>query len=104
MDFQPEEVSEQLRCIDVSVIDDATFEETEQFFIIIEVDDVAVSLHVKRMSVLIHDDDRVTLTLKTPQDTVLEGEENVTVCVQLSGRTEKIVLYNLEAQSVEGEE
>lgn len=101
--FVPTTVPEQRRCINVSIIDDTSFENDEQFLVLMRAQHAAVSIDISQTEVLILDDDIVTLSLSHSTERLTEGDE-LDLCVGLSGSTERNVSYQLDAQSVEGEQ
>lgn len=65
-----------------------------------------VSIHIDRATVLIKDNDEVTLSFTTHEMFVSEDAGHVEACVQLQGITEKTVVYDVLtlAQSAQGTE
>ena len=57
-----------------------------------------VSIHINRATVVIVDDDEVTLSLRSSANVVSEDIGQVEVCVDLEGSTEKTIEYNVVAQ------
>lgn len=102
--FHPAAGPEQRECVTVSLENDNRFEEDEEFVVLLGVQTSAVSIHISRTVVTILDDDVVTLSLAMPTRSVVEGESGVSVCVELTGPTERNVSYTLHALDVEGKD
>ena len=56
-----------------------------------------VSIHISQATVVIMDDDEVTLSLQSSMSVVSEDVGRVEVCVNLQGSTEKTIEYSVVA-------
>ena len=64
-----------------------------------DVSHTGVSIHINRATVVIVDNDEVTLSLRSSSSgVVLEDVGGVRVCVELEGSTEKAIEYSIVAQ------
>ena len=89
--------------MNISVIDDLTFEDDESFEVNVTVDHTGVSYHIHQTIITILDDDSVTISLVTNETAVQESDDTVDICVSLSGPLEKNVPYQLTVNSMEGQ-
>lgn len=88
--------------MNVSVIDDSTFEEDESFAVSLRVDHEGVSIHIRETRLTILDDDSITLGLISDQATLAENAQMLDVCVELTGETERSVPYQIEIVPIDG--
>ena len=105
--FVPSPDVSQVICIDVSVVDDSTFEDAETFTISLEVSEEvrsAVSIHIGEATIAIVDDDQVTLSLAAESRNLAESAGTFEVCVMLNGQTEKTIPYELSVAPLEGKQ
>lgn len=104
--FDPSPAMIQEMCIDVSIVDDTSYEDVETFMVFLRVsDDVrsAVSINIEEATFAIVDDDQVTLSLASGNRTLAENSGTFEVCVELSGQTEVTIPYEISVESSEGE-
>ena len=91
-------------CHNLTLLDDNLLEDQESLTITMQVNHPGVSIHIQRTSVIIVDDDEVTLSFRsssaTAQDIRIVSEDvgHVQVCVDLDGSTEKAIEYSIVAQ------
>lgn len=100
--FNPAQAEMQELCAEVSVLDDQVFEEDESFLVSLQVDHSGVSKDIQQTTVTVLDNDLVTIGLTTNQTSVPESVGVVSLCVRLTGLTERNVSYNMQVTSVEG--
>ena len=97
-------INEQRVCHNLTIFNDSLLEDQESLTITMQVNHPGVSIHIQRTTVIIVDDDEVTLSFRsssaTAQDVriVSEDVEYVKVCVDLDGSTEKAIEYSVIAQ------
>ena len=89
-------------CVNISVVEDSIFEEDEKFSISLQVVRSAVSIHINESIITIQDNDGVSLSFAAEEATTSEGAGVWQACVQLSGRTEKAVPYQVAVMPSEG--
>ena len=93
-------------CVNVSVVDDSSFEDAEQFSVSLRVSQAvrsAVSVHIGQTTITILDDDQVSIALTAQNRTLPESVGVVEACVQLTGQTEKTIPYQFQVIPLEGE-
>ena len=94
--FQPSPELVQQQCFNISITDDAIFEQDESFSVAIAATNLAVSLHISRATVTIGDDDHVTVGLQGSEFTANEGSGTLDICCDLIGQLERSVSISLE--------
>lgn len=88
--------------MNISVVDDAIFEDEEIFVISLQVEHSGVSIHIRQTTVTILDNDQVLIGLATNETTLDESAGALNLCVFLTGQTEKNVPYQIEVTPIEG--
>ena len=91
-------INEQKVCHNLTLFDDSLLENQESLTITMEVSHPGVSIHINRATVIIMDDDEVTLSLRSSASVVSEDVGQVRVCVDLEGSTEKTIEYSIVTQ------
>lgn len=84
------------KCINITIIDDELVEDTEIFSLTLASEDNAVSLIPDRLTVMILDNDKVTLTLQQTNYTVNESVGQLELNVELKGTLERNITVSLE--------
>lgn len=88
LQFVPSSSDEQLMCSNFTVIDDSIYEGTETFFVHLEIETKAVSVHIPRATVYINDNDVITVGIQSADYQTMEGDEQVEVCLVMAGHTD----------------
>ena len=91
-------INEQKVCHNLTLFDDNLLENQESLTITMDVNHPGVSIHINRATVVIMDNDEVTLSLRSSASAVLEDVGQVGICVDLEGSTEKTIEYSIVAQ------
>ena len=102
--FHPLSVSNQKVCRNLSLLEDNIFEGQESLSVLMEVSHPRVSIHIGQATVVIQDNDEVTLSFLTRATSVSEDVGHVEACVELQGSTEETITYNVStlAHSAQG--
>ena len=102
--FLPSTMPSQYRCFNVSILDDLTFESTEQLSVNLSTNVSRVNLITTSILIEIRDNDNITVGLNQTDFAVVEelqsGDVSFTVCTVLTGRLEKTVVVHLSSQPI----
>ena len=87
-------------CGNLTLLDDGLLEDQESLTVTMTVNDQSerVSIHISQATVVIMDNDEVTLSLRSTSESIVpEDVGRVEVCVDLDGSTEKAIEYGVVA-------
>ena len=97
--FLPSTLPSQNRCFNVDILDDVTYESTEQLSVNLSTNVSRVNLITTSIQIEIRDNDRVTIGLNQTEFAIVEelqsGDASFTVCTVLTGSIEKTVVVRL---------
>lgn len=97
--FLPSTLPSQERCFNVDILDDVTYESTEQLSVNLSTNVSRVNLIATSIQIEIRDNDRVTIGLNQTEFAIVEelqsGDASFTVCTVLTGSIEKTVVVHL---------
>lgn len=82
-------------CTSFTAIDDSSIEAEEAFTLTLSTNDPAILFNRTSVTVVIEDNDQVTVGMMRESYEVAEEDGTVEVCVQLSGTTEKDIVVNI---------
>ena len=106
--FPPSTSPSQQQCYNIDILDDVTYEATEQFSLELSANVSRVNLITSLIRVDIRDNDAVTVGLNQTEFAVVEelqsGGVSFTVCTELTGTIEKTIVVRLfsEPSSLNG--
>lgn len=102
--FLPSTRPSQERCYNIDILDDATYESTEQLSVNLSTNVSRVNLITTSIQLEIEDNDRVTVGLNQTEFVVVEelqsGDVSFTVCTVLTGSIEKTVVIHLFSEPI----
>ena len=102
--FQPSTSPSQEHCYDVEILNDITYENTEQLSVNISTNVSRVNLITTSIQIEIEDNDRVTVGLNQTEFAIVEelqsGDVSFTVCTVLTGSIEKTVVIRLFSEPI----
>ena len=102
--FLPSTMPLQYRCFNVSILDDLSFESTEQLSVNLSTNVSRVNLITTSILIEIRDNDTITVGLNQTDFAIVEelqsGGVSFTVCTVLTGRLEKTVVVHLSSQPI----
>lgn len=96
--FHPLPGNSQEICHNLTLLEDNIFEDTENLSVSMDVSHQRVSNHIVSATVVVRDNEEVTLSFTTREMSVLEDVGQVEACVELTGRTEKMIAYEVHTQ------
>ena len=102
--FHPLPDNNQKICYNLTLLEDNIFEDPESLSVSMDVSHQRVSIHINRATVVIRDNEEVILSFTTREMSILEDVGQLEACVQLTGRTEKMITYEVytQPQSAQG--
>lgn len=89
-------------CVHISVISDSIFEDDESFVISLLVEHGGVSIHIRQTVVTVLDNDQVLIGLTANETTLAENAGVLSLCILLTGQTEKNVSYQIDVTPIDG--
>lgn len=102
--FPPSTMPSQDRCFNIDILDDLTFESTEQLSVNLSANVSRVNLITTSIQIEIEDNDGVTVGLNQTDFAIVEelqsGDVSFTVCTVLTGRLEKTVVVHLFSEPI----
>ena len=105
--FPPSTRPSQEECYNIYILDDATYEATEQLSVNLSTSVSRVNLITTSLQIEIEDNDNVTVGLNQTEFAVVEelqsGDVSFTVCTVLTGSIEKTVIVRLFSEHVSSE-
>ncbi len=93
------EINSNRICKMINIIDDHVHEPTEQLEIQISSLDPLVNTKQESAIVSIIDDDELVFSLETFPDTIIEGDDNISICIHLDTQAAMEINYNIQVQS-----
>lgn len=91
-------------CFNIDILDDLTFESTEQLSVNLSANVSRVNLITTSIQIEIEDNDGVTVGLNQTDFAIVEelqsGDVSFTVCTVLTGRLEKTVVVHLFSEPI----
>lgn len=102
--FPPSTSPSQQQCRNIDILDDATYESTEQLSVNLSTSVSRVNLITTSLQIEIEDNDRVVVGLNQTEFAVVEelqsGDVSFTVCTVLTGSIEKTVVVRLFSEHI----
>lgn len=96
--FRPLPGNNQEICHNLTLLEDNVFEDAETLSVSMDVSHQRVSIHINRATVVVRDNEEVTLSFTTREMSVLENVGQMEACVELLGSTEKAITYDVHTQ------